>query len=281
MHLLARYLLAALPLLPTSSAHPQSQPTEILDADLPAPKCKTRLTDFPGFNLTLAYEQDLQSLGPYDIVNCAHHASTARYALSTTQRFAALAASDSLLGPASEFGFTALFKSPNAVPRVHELLNNVAEGSVPYRGGCYPGFRPAVMCINANQVVTRKMRALCNQGYPAFTNTAFPHVVMLCTSVWGLPDIRERNVKCPTLDTQGKLTPNTGALAMNPQALLVHEFLHVYNGVAGSGDEKYNLQDAVDLSEEDSLWNANSYALYVAGESSSSAFLVVWTRFFI
>ena len=73
-------------------------------------------------------------------------------------------------------------------------------------------------------------------------------------------------MKCPTLDGQGKLTPNDDVLALNPQSLLVHEFAHIYHGVANTFEEKYRVQDAVDLSEEDSLWNAASYALYLAGE---------------
>lgn len=249
-------------------ALPQLQSDGIENIGLTAPRCKTTYTDFPDFNLTLAAERDLQSVGPFDIINCAHHTSDARYALATTRRFAAAAANDSRLGVDSEFGFAALFKSNNAAARVNLILSKIAYGTIPSRAGCYPGARPTVLCVNSNDVITNRMRELCNMGHPAYTNKAFPHVVILCPSVWYLPDMRASEVKCPTLDAKGKLTPNDGVIALNTQATIVHEFVHIYQRFIDMGDEAYNIQDAIELNEKDSLRNPSNYALYVAGKSS-------------
>ena len=233
------------------------------------PKCSPVYNDFPGFNLTLAAERDLVPLGPYDAINCGYHIVDLRYGLGSMQRWANLVVEDAAFGVNSDFGFRSFFKSNNSINAVSSIFRQIAEGAVLPDNECYPNARPAVFCVNSNDVVPRKLRDVCVADRTAFFNLDYPHVVMICPRIWGLPDLRERNVRCPRVGRRGKLTPNNDVIAQNPQALLVHELVHVYKGTRQRSVEKYQIQDAVDLNEADSLWNAASYALYFACESSA------------
>ena len=97
---------------------------------------------------------------------------------------------------------------------------------------------------------------------------------MLCPSFWQLPLLPDKQL-CPKL-RRNTLTPNDARLTLNAQTQLVHELAHL-QGVGGGGGsnglnwqngdyEPYLIQDAVALSANDSVNNAQNFAFYFAGE---------------
>ena len=97
---------------------------------------------------------------------------------------------------------------------------------------------------------------------------------MLCPEFWTLPPEPDIH-SCPRV-RRNILSPNDGSLVRDMQSQLVHELAHLHGVGGGSGTnglgwrmgqyEPYLLQEAVDLSAEASINNAQNFAFYYAGE---------------
>ena len=194
---------------------------------------------------------------------------------------------DAAKGTSSSHGYSAFFKTSDNSQLVQAVYQNMAAGkpvslaadsTSQGRNINPPNLAwPALVCIQPGDPATAEHYLACTTGPLAGHMAAglADQFVMLCPHFWLLPDEPEIS-NCPRV-RRNTLTPNDNSLVSNRQALLVHEFAHLY-GVRGGGEsrglnwregeyEPYLLQDVVDLSAKNSLNNAQNFAFYYAGKT--------------
>ena len=233
--------------------------------DTPADTNSIPELDFPGLNLTALAEKEFFQRGPFDIINCGGAEDIVGGWLAETQAIAKQAYNNAALGTRSRYGFQALFKSQLNVPKVRDVYNKINTGPAPFNSGPSGNKRPAVVCVNDNDALPDKLKQACASTPRAMVSTDYPHAVLMCPKIIGLTTFDDARISCPTV-VSNKLRPNNDWILRVPSAILVEEFAHMYVGLKEIFPEKYKVQDAVDLSEKDSLDNGPSYALYASGK---------------
>ena len=195
---------------------------------------------------------------------------------------------DARLGIASKRGYGAFFKTDENIEEVIRVYQHIAAGSdvmiksVP--GSKLPGLlvaRPTLVCIN-DVPETASIYHNCTYDYP---DTPLVHwegsdLIALCPKFWSEKQKPTARIDCPRLRGSA-LSPNSMALSVNQEAMIVHQLVHMYQNVTRYPDEKMNIQDAVDLSAAASLANANNYAFYYAGQYNHVAKLSSFFQRFI
>ena len=237
----------------------------------PRNTCSNPPIDFPGLNLPALKAATLVPAGPVDIINCDAASSGMAVWLTQVRDYAAQASRDAFFGIRSRHGFKALFKANRNIEAVRNVYEKIAAGAIPFSeadGGCVKGQRPAVFCINKpgghlEHAVPGALIETCGSGrIKAFVSTDAPNIVMVCPAMMSMPDISDQRLQCPRQEG-GKLVPNNEALGYSPQAVLTEEFAHMYLGMDEDHAEKYQVQDAVDLGEAESMNNGPSWALFL------------------
>ena len=187
---------------------------------------------------------------------------------------------DSNLGILSPHGFETLFHSNDNIAYVQSIFQAIANGSpVPLSTtegrATNPllnlGY-PTIVCIQPGDPQTAIPYADC-EASKGFLAGKADNFVALCPAFWEYPT--EATVdKCPRV-RQNTLTPNTDALVMNQEAVLVHELAHVYGVIPKASwqegvFEQYLVRDVSNLDEESALLNAPNYAYYYSGNSTEA-----------
>jgi len=194
---------------------------------------------------------------------------------------------DAAKGISSSHGYSAFFKTSDNIQLVQAVYQNMAAGkpvslaadSTSQGRNINPLnlARPTILCIQPDDPATAELYLTCTTAPLAGHIAAgvAGQFIMLCPHFWSMPD--EPDISdCPRV-RRNTLTPNDLSLVSNRQALLVHEFAHLY-GVRGGGGshglnwregeyEPYLLQEVVDLNAKNSLDNAQNFAFYYAGKT--------------
>ena len=240
--------------------------------------------------LVFAQNLDLARSGLYLIRNCnaGQTGSKAEYLQNLLpQIYANLqrVIADTELGDHSTHGFEAFFHSNDSIPFVKGVYQDIATGSF-IKTAMNTGGRalnplfdykfPTFVCIQDGDPQTAGMRSGCDKNFnvPAGVQDNF---IILCPLFWEYEPAAE-SFSCPRV-RRNTMTPNDDSLALNQQALLVHELSHIY-GVRPDGRwqdgvmESYKIRDAFDLDEEAALKNAPNFAYYYAGKRLPSIQIV-------
>ena len=225
--------------------------------------CRSPGMNFPDFDFNATRSKDFLQAGNSTIINCKALAPTVARWLAEIQRYAKKAQRDSALGVRSPNGFQALFKDDSSKGIVQSLFGKIATGAPVFKGGCLNSRAPDILCVNDDPAISPGMRRNCNSAR-AFISSDFFNMIMLCPTIFYLPEIDDRVRTCPSL-VSNKLVPNDQLLSSNPQSVITEELAHMHLGVSGDMTETYKIQDAVDLPPPESLDNAPSYGFYFAG----------------
>jgi len=181
---------------------------------------------------------------------------------------------DSHLGTASQHGYGPLFKTNDSIEEVVGVYQHMAAGTdimipaIPSRRT--PGLltaRPTLVCVNDSPSLAA-LYHLCVYDHPdePMLHWEDSNLIALCPNFWAHKEMTVPRSDCPRL-RGGSLSPNNMALALNQQAMIVHELARMYQNTTNWPDEVMNIQDAVNLNATASLRNANNYASYYAGQS--------------
>ncbi|KAL8720151.1 MAG: hypothetical protein Q9225_002939 [Loekoesia sp. 1 TL-2023] len=185
------------------------------------------------------------------------------------------------LGTASKHGFRSIFKSNKNKSFVRSVFHAIAEGGNITRKTGKPSdtfLNPTIICLNPNsEIITNNMfyDYFCVNDAAATRWTAAStepdtNFVVLCPPFWHLR-LGLTDDACPSVvgtRRRRRLEPNDDALMESKYAVLLHELVHLYNPFEPSAevdiDEKYLIQDLVDLDAAEALANAQSYTAYAA-----------------
>jgi len=186
-----------------------------------------------------------------------------------------LVLADLALGTASTHGYTAFFKTNNNLDAVRQVYQSMVDGPnilTSWNGNLSdPSARwsaPTIICANPNEPDTALQYASCISSEQAIMrvggvarNTG---IISLCPIFFRLPRIARRSA-CPAVENNVFAT-NGLNLARTQYAILVHELAHIYNPGTLVAEEKYKIQETVELDAEGSFENAQNWADYAAGE---------------
>lgn len=174
---------------------------------------------------------------------------------------------DAQLGTSSKRGFAAFFKTQDSVAQVAHVFSQI-EASTDLTVVSASGKKAPPTFICANDVPeTKDLHSQCTTDHPDTPLVQQPSSanITICPSFWQEKKAVEGQADCPRLK-DSKLSPNSALLASNQEALIVRELAQLYLGMTEAANEVHNIQDAVNLNEQASLANADSYALYYAGK---------------
>lgn len=173
------------------------------------------------------------------------------------------------LGLSSPNGFPALFKTEANIAPVTALFQHIANKDRLNTGVIrYPVI---FTCVNPGERHTGKMfqYSLQHPDVPAASDSK-TNDIFVFPLFWEL--MRGPSyAQCPGIE-ENKALPNDGRLVANQYGTLVHELADKYLHFGESREhwtasvESYNVQDAIELSEGDSLQNAQNYALLACCE---------------
>ena len=238
-----------------------------------------------------AIYDDYTSSGNYQILGCGagqpnSQASKLQAILPHVYNNLQPVIADVALGTSSTHGYWAFFKDNRNIANIKTIFQNMAAGSpvqVSSEGRDINPLSirwPTFVCINPGVPEVAGFYATCTQGAMGGNIPMAHHVnselIGICPLFWELAD---RVGEAPSISDcprvrRNTLTPNTNNLAVQQQGQIVHELAHLYGvgsepGAWLEGEyEIYNVNDAVNLDEADSLVNAQNYALYYGCECS-------------
>ncbi|KAL8926675.1 MAG: hypothetical protein Q9208_002749 [Pyrenodesmia sp. 3 TL-2023] len=165
--------------------------------------------------------------------------------------------------------YRAFFKSQDNATYVESIFKAMADGAlvrIPVEGApsdfTQPVY-PSLLCVDPSLPGYDTLVAACNNSAAAIVPNR--EIVVLCDDFWGQMKDRPLPVRsdCPRV-RRNKFVPDDYTLMYNQFGAFVHEFAHAYTSDWDPNNEAYNPTEAVQLSAERSLMNANSYALYAS-----------------
>lgn len=179
-------------------------------------------------------------------------------------------------GTASQYGFETFFHGNNNIAYVKEIFQFMADGSpvpLPTEGRATNpllnlGY-PTIVCIQPGDPQTALPYATCEAELDMIAATSANNFIALCPAFWEYPT--EATIdKCPRV-RRNTLTPNTDALKLNQEGIIVEELAHIYGVVPAQSWqegilETYRIRDAADLDEQSALENGPNFAFYYSGE---------------
>ena len=224
--------------------------------------------------LSIAHAQDLVRSGNYQILFCGagtsnSKASQLQASLPNVLNNLKAVLADVKLGTKSTHGFAAFFKSDDSIPTVQKVFQTIIDGAAVGIDKTYP----IIACTGPSVDLTRKAHADCLQSETnPFTPWPQYGVIFICPHFWDMLTIPFHSA-CPTVSSNNALVPGSEELTSNQDDALVHALVHLYGpgltSMASESNEVDDVQGAVNLNAKASLANANNYALYAAGKSSS------------
>lgn len=177
-------------------------------------------------------------------------------------------------GTASK-AYQAFFKSQDNATYVQSIFQAIADGAlvhIPVDGApthLSSSVYPSLLCIDPSIPNVDGLLPACNHAAAGIVPNR--EIVVLCDDFWTQMKDRPLPVRsdCPRVK-HNKFFPDDYRVMYNQFGTFVHEFAHAYIRVWDPANtETYNPTDAVNLSAERSLLNANNYALYASSEYSS------------
>ena len=192
---------------------------------------------------------------------------------------------DAQLGTASQRGFGSFFKTNESIGLITQVFSKMAEGAnvmvqADVTRGMYKpvSAQPTLVCIN-NVTETSQLYYECVHEHPYTPLLTYPNseLIALCPLFWEQGAKAVARLDCPNL-RGNRFRPNNLQLTVNQQAMIVHELAHVYiKGTLEWPNEKYNINDCLDLDAKTSLLNANNYAMYYAGKHAVPTYVDIAT----
>ena len=230
--------------------------------------CPAVDVDFAELDVPALIAANRVQSGPYDIINCiASERAILDQNLKWVQAFARATLGDVEHGIASKHGFFVIFKSNRNQAFVRKIFQDIADGAAPYTVLTDDGAvrRPALLCAGTESPgIPADVHKFCIH-HTNFVSTDHGHINFICPGWYDLP-MPPR--VCPRVGRLGRLLHNGNWMAQHKIGILIHELAHVYVGLYHPDElaEAYDLQSCLDLSEEDSVKNAQSYAIYAMCE---------------
>ena len=227
---------------------------------------------------------DATTAGPFHILYCdapysgGTQASYLRAFLPAFQSTVQNLLQDLAQGTASQHGYSAFFKSNAALNTTTQIYQDMANGKE-VLGGPWDSQSqsfteppewspPLIVCANPGEDATEDGQEMCDAPGSTTNVAVVPKnqgTVYLCPNFFRLPRVARR-AACPVVDPVSNQFVGDGFnLAFSQYGVLVHEMYHLYNTENTLTSEIYDIQGAVDLTEEASVMNAQNYALYAAG----------------
>ncbi|KAL8905262.1 MAG: hypothetical protein Q9171_006738 [Xanthocarpia ochracea] len=172
-------------------------------------------------------------------------------------------------GTASK-AYRAYFKSQDNATYVESIFQAIADGAlvhIPVDGApthFSSSSYPSLLCVDPSVPNVDELLPVCNHAAAAIVPNR--EIVILCDHFWIQMKDRPLPVRsdCPRVK-HNKFFPDDYRVMYNQFGTFVHELTHAYIRVWDAANtETYNPTDAVNLSVEDSLLNANNYALYAS-----------------
>ena len=179
-------------------------------------------------------------------------------------------------GTASK-AYRAYFKSQDNATYVESIFQAIADGAlvhIPVDGApthFSSSSYPSLLCVDPSVPNVDSLLPACIHAAAAIVPNR--EIVILCDHYWVQMKDRPLPVRsdCPRVK-HNKFFPDDYRVMYNQFGTFVHELTHAYIRVWNAANtETYNPTDAVNLSAEDSLLNANNYALYASSEYSPTS----------
>ena len=173
-------------------------------------------------------------------------------------------------GMSSRYGFAAMFKSPDSLGRLMEILGNIATGQKmqvdPEGGASLLPSPPNIVCINYGDTLVDNVLSYCRR-IPNIKASHQPgtNFVALCPAFFNLETSPDGKY-CPKTKNKAP-SPNEAWLQLTQTTAIAHELAHMYLGGGSLKPEVYKIADAYALSAADSLNNPSNYAFFLGGES--------------
>ena len=152
-----------------------------------------------------------------------------------------------------------------------KIFEDIADGAPPYLVPTDDGAvrRPTLLCAGTESPgIPADVHEFCSHN-TNFVSTDHGHITFICPGWYDLP-MPPR--VCPRVGRSGTMLHNGNWMAQHKVGILIHELAHVYVGLYHPDEfaEAYDLQSCLDLNEEDSVKNAQSYATYAMCKYPSS-----------
>ena len=231
--------------------------------------CPATDTDIPGWDMAVLAAADSFQHGPYDIVSCdKHEGRIITGVLDKVRQYANHTFEDAQRGMRSQYGFVHLFKTEKYQSEVMKLFQKIMDGASPYPPSSNgpTEYRPTILCVSKdNPEIPENLYTACMET-TNFVSTDNGNVVVVCPGWWTRSD--RPPARCPIVTRSNHVYPSWDYLANHKVGILIHELVHVYIGLFHPAEftEAYGLQECIDLSPEDSIKNAQSYAMYATGK---------------
>ena len=229
--------------------------------------CPFAELDDPELDIAALTAANRISNGPYDIVNCDSSERVILYKyIDYVRAYANHTVRDAQKGIKSTHGFWALFKSDDNRQFVTDVFESIANGAPTYPSAANGEYRPTLLCASEHSPdIPETVHQNCAWGPTAnYVSTDHSNVIIVCPEWW--EQRREAPLQCPHVLRNGKMMPPGMNLADHKIGILIHELAHVYVGLRAPEDfpERYRLEECVNLSKEESIENASSYAFYAS-----------------
>ncbi|KAI4122905.1 MAG: hypothetical protein LQ338_005557 [Usnochroma carphineum] len=225
-------------------------------------------------------ERDSRTSGNYIINNCqrVHHFPQLDQLLNQSRQALELVLSDLELGTGSPHGFRTFFKSNTNLPIAKQVFRAIAGGQ-----NLTTGKPPAIECVSPEGLtgqILATYRKLCTPAGREPSHAAslpLRGTIVLCPTFWEAPDFPGVDDCVGVSGRRGKrlYVDNGWTLRDTKFAILVHELVHLYNPSDGAAKtaEVYDIRDCAELDKDQSVGNAENWAIYAACEFDPVFFL--------
>ncbi|KAL8881441.1 MAG: hypothetical protein Q9198_001362 [Flavoplaca austrocitrina] len=216
---------------------------------------------------------DTSTSGNYIINNCQHvqHSDDVHRLLARFRLALEVIESDLEEGVSSTHGFRTFFKSNANLPIVKKVFRAMAQGQ-----NLTTGKPPVLECVSPEimtGVYKAVFRNLCTPPRIKRMHAAsiVPEgTIILCPGFWEERDMPSEEDCTNVVGRRGKkrFSDHGGDLRNIRFSILVHELIHLYNPLDGVAKkaERYIAQECVELDGQESVTNAENWALYAACE---------------
>ncbi|KAI4219197.1 MAG: hypothetical protein L6R36_008500 [Xanthoria steineri] len=226
-----------------------------------------------------AISRDTSTSGNYIINNCRHvnHTTDLDHLLHRFRHAFHYILADLDKGTSSPHGFRAFFKSNTNLRLAKQVFQAIARGQnltvgattkPPVLECASPAFRTGVY-----QEVYRMVCTPAGRKPSHAAGLPLDGTVILCPEFWKEERDFPGEEDCPVVEGRRrnrKFMDSGWGLRDTKFAILVHELVHLYNPLdaAAKTAEKYRAQDCVDLGVQESVGNAENWALYAASAAA-------------
>lgn len=225
------------------------------------------------FHLLLyyTYARDSSVSGNYVLNWCqrANRSDDLHRLLGQFRQAMQLVLSDVKLGTSSPHGFRTYFKSNTNLAITNQVFRAIVDGQNLTR----TGKRPVVECASPEALTGSELenyRKFCEPPGKVNDAAAVPSMgtIVLCPRFWDHPTFPGEE-DCPAvIGRRGrkKFLDGGESLRETRFLILVHELMHLYNpqDFASGKPELYSVQECADLDKEESVANAENWAVYAA-----------------